>query len=86
MKGVAVSSGSACTSDSLEPSHVLLAMGVLPAIAQGSIRFSLGRDNTAEQVDYVLAELPGIIERLRAMSPFSEREPFTAEAGPRRRK
>ncbi len=86
MKGVAVSSGSACTSDFLEPSHVLLAMGVPPAIVQGSIRFSLGRDNTAEQVDYVLAELPAIIERLRAMSPFSEREPFTAEAGPRRRK
>jgi cysteine sulfinate desulfinase/cysteine desulfurase-like protein len=86
IKGVAVSSGSACTSDSLEPSHVLLAMGVPPAIAQGSIRFSLGRDNTAEQVDYVLAELPAIIERLRAMSPFSAKEPFMAEAGPRRRK
>jgi len=86
MKGVAVSSSSACTSDSLEPSHVLLAMGVPPAIAQGSIRFSLGRDNTAEQVDYVLAELPPIIERLRAMSPFSAKEPFAAEAGPRRRK
>jgi len=86
MKRVAVSSGSACTSDSLEPSHVLLAMGVPPAMAQGSIRFSLGRDNTAEQVDYVVAELPAIIERLRAMSPFSERESFMAEAGPRRRK
>jgi cysteine desulfurase len=86
MKGVAVSSGSACTSDSLEPSHVLLAMGVEPAIAQGSVRFSLGRDNTAEQVDHVLAELIPIIERLRAMSPFSAQEPFTAEAGPRGRK
>ena len=86
MKGVAVSSGSACTSDVLEPSHVLMAMGVPPAMAQGSVRFSLGRDNTAEQVDYVLAELPAIIERLRAMSPFSTKEPFTAEAGPRRRK
>jgi cysteine desulfurase len=83
---VAVSSGSACTSDSLEPSHVLLAMGVEPAIAQGSVRFSLGRDNTAEQVDHVLAELIPIIERLRAMSPFSAQEPFTAEAGPRGRK
>jgi cysteine desulfurase len=86
MKGVAVASGSACTSDSLEPSHVLLAMGVEPAIAQGSVRFSLGRDNTAEQVDHVLAELIPIIERLRAMSPFSAQEPFTAEAGPRGRK
>ncbi len=70
MKGVAVSTGSACTSDSLEPSHVLLAMGVPPVIAQGSIRFSLGRDNTTEQVDYVVATLPAIIEPLRAMSPF----------------
>lgn len=86
IKGVAVASGSACTSDSLEPSHVLLAMGVEPAIAQGSVRFSLGRDNTAEQVDHVLAELIPIIERLRAMSPFSAQEPFTAEAGPRGRK
>jgi len=86
MNGVAVSSGSACTSDALEPSHVLLAMGVPPAIAQGSVRFSLGRDNTAEQVDHVLAELIPIIERLRAMSPFSAQESFTAKAGPRRRK
>ena len=86
MKGTAVSSGSACTSDSLAPSHVLLAMGVPPAIAQGSVRFSLGRDNTVEQVDYVLAELAAIIERLRAMSPFSAQEPFTAETGPRGRK
>lgn len=86
LAGVAVSSGSACTSASLEPSHVLLEMGVHPAVAQGSIRFSLGRENDEEDVDYVLEELPPIVERLRAMSMFSERSPFPEEAGPRRRR
>ncbi len=70
MKGIAVASGSACTSGSLEPSHVLKAMGVDPAISQGSIRFSLGRDNTKEDIDYVLEVLPGVVSRLRAMSPL----------------
>jgi len=70
MEGVAVSSGSACTSGSLEPSHVLLAMGVPPGVAQGSVRFSLGRDNTEAEMDYVLEVLPGIVERLRAISPL----------------
>jgi cysteine desulfurase len=85
LAGVAVSSGSACTSADLSPSHVLLAMGVPPAVAQGSIRFGLGRENSEADVDYVLEKLPPIIERLRAMSMFSEQMPFPEEAGPRRR-
>ena len=85
LAGVAVSSGSACTSAELSPSHVLLAMGVRPAVAQGSIRFGLGRENSEADVDYVLEKLPPIIERLRAMSMFSEQVPFPEEAGPRRR-
>ena len=79
LAGVAVSSGSACTSASLEPSHVLLAMGVHPGVAQGSIRFSLGRENTQEDVDAVLEVLPGIVERLRAMSMFSPENPYPEE-------
>ena len=69
-KGVAVSTGSACTSGSLEPSHVLKAMGMDPALSHGSLRFSLGRDNTAEQMDYVVECLGEVVERLRQMSPL----------------
>ncbi|MFH1625069.1 MAG: aminotransferase class V-fold PLP-dependent enzyme, partial [Pseudomonadota bacterium] len=70
LEGIAVSSGSACTSGSLKPSHVLQAMAVPSATAQGSIRFSLGRDNTEEDVEYVIGVLPEIVNRLRAMSPL----------------
>lgn len=70
-KGVCASSGSACTSGSLEPSHVLLAMGIPPEDAHGSVRLTLGRENTDEDVDYVLEVLPPIVQRLREMSPFS---------------
>ena len=70
--GVAASSGSACTSASLEPSHVLMAMGVDAQRAHGSVRFTVGPDNTEEEIDYVLSILPGIIEKLRAMSPLAE--------------
>jgi len=69
-KDVAVSTGSACTSGSLEPSHVLDAMGMDPALAHGSLRFSLGRDNTREEIDYVIDCMGEIVERLRQMSPL----------------
>ena len=70
LRGIAGSSGSACTSGSLDPSHVLLAMGISHEIAHGSLRLSLGRDNTDEDVDYCLEVLPEIVARLRSMSPL----------------
>jgi cysteine desulfurase len=70
--GVAASSGSACTSGSLEPSHVLRAMGLPFTLTHGSIRFSLSRYNTQDEVDYVIKALPPIIERLRMITPFNE--------------
>lgn len=69
MEGVAASTGSACTSTSFEPSHVLKAIGLPQEMAQGSVRFTLGRITKAEEVDYVIGILPGIIEKLRALSP-----------------
>lgn len=67
-QGIGCSSGSACTSGTLEPSHVLLACGITPQLAHGSIRFSLGRDTTKEEMDYVLKCLPGIIKKLRKIA------------------
>jgi cysteine desulfurase len=68
--GICASSGSACTSGSLEPSHVLRAMGVPFTAAHGSIRFSLSTYNTEEEIDFIIEKLPPIIERLRELSPF----------------
>lgn len=68
-KGIAASSGSACTSGILEPSHVLTAMGVPPQLSHGSIRFSLGKETTEKDIDYVLQVLPEVINRLRKMAP-----------------
>lgn len=80
MKGVAASSGSACTSGSLEPSHVMGAMCVEITLAHSSTRFSLGRDNTEADVDYVLEILPPIVQRLREMSPlYNCKEPLSCE-------
>jgi len=73
LEGIAVASGSACSSGSLEPSHVLLAMGKPPEAAQSAVRFSLGWTNTAEDIDYVLAVLPPIVQRLRDLSPLYQR-------------
>ncbi len=70
MKGICCSSGSACTSASLDPSHVLLSIGLPHEIAHGSLRMSIGRYNTEEEIDEVLAVLPNIIQKLRKMSPL----------------
>ena len=72
MKGVAVSTGSACTSGATDPSHVLLAIGVPPRLAQGSLRFSFGRYNRKEEVEYVLDILPEIVERIRQITTLGE--------------
>jgi cysteine desulfurase len=69
-QGVAVTSGSACTSRALKASHVLIAMGISHELAQGSILFSFGLDNTAKDVDYVLEVMPPVVNRLRQMSPL----------------
>ncbi len=68
--GICASTGSACSSTSLEPSHVLLSIGVPVEIAHGSLRFSLSHDNTDEDVDYILETVPKVVERLRMMSPL----------------
>ena len=69
-KGIAVSSGSACSSDDLQASHVLLAMGIEPEFAHGTIRFAIGRYNTKEEIDYVIESVVQVIERLRSISPL----------------
>jgi len=69
-KGIRISSGSACSTKSLEPSHVLLALGRDHADAHGSLRISLGRFTQEQDIDHILKTLPPIVERLRSMSPF----------------
>jgi len=74
MYGVQVSSGSACTSKTLEPSHVLLAIGLAHEEAHGSLVFTMGKQNSEEDVDYVLEVLPDVVKRLRALSPLTPKE------------
>lgn len=73
LKGIAVSTGSACTSGTIEPSHVLTALGLDPDTALSSVRFSFGRDNTMDDVDYVMEHLPGVVARLREVSAITAR-------------
>jgi cysteine desulfurase len=73
MKGMYTASGSACSSKALKSSPVLLSLGVPTALAQGSIVFTLGQGNTEEDIDYALTEMPQIVEKLRAMSPFAQK-------------
>jgi cysteine desulfurase len=80
-QGVAVSSGSACTSKALKASHVLIAMGIPHELAQGSLLFSFGMDSTLEDVDYVLEVLPPIVDRLRQMSPLYSKFIKTSKGG-----
>ena len=74
MEGICVSTGSACTSGSMEPSHVLAALGLPPQLAQGTVRFSLGKDNTEDEIDEVIEKVPAIVEQMRAMSPEYKRK------------
>jgi cysteine desulfurase len=80
-KGIAVSSGSACTSRALKASHVLIAMGLSHEIAQGSILFTIGIDNTDQDMDYVLETMPPVVDRLRQMSPLYARFTKTSKGG-----
>ncbi|MFC1915721.1 cysteine desulfurase family protein [Chloroflexota bacterium] len=80
-KGIAVSSGSACTSRALKASHVLIAMGLPHELAQSSILFTLGIDNTDEDIDYVLEVMPTVVDRLRQMSPLYAKFTKTGEGG-----
>jgi cysteine desulfurase len=80
-KGVAVSSGSACTSRALKASHVLIAMGIPHELAQGSLLFSFGIDNTPEDIGYVLEVMPDIVDRLRQMSPLYAKFIKTTKGG-----
>jgi cysteine desulfurase len=80
LKGVAVSTGSACASGSHEPSHVLMAIGLPRDTGYGSLRFSFGKDNTKEDADYVLETLPAVVEKLRKLSPLAKKKQTAASA------
>ena len=71
-KGICASSGSACTSGSLDPNHVLLAIGLPHEVAHGSLRLSIGEYNTMEEIDHIIEVVPGVVEYLRSISPVWE--------------
>jgi len=73
-EGIAASTGSACSSKKLEPSHVLMAIGLNEVEAHGSLRLTLGRENTEEEISYVLEKVPAVVARLREMSPIWRKE------------
>ncbi len=79
LKGVAVSTGAACSSGAMEPSHVLIAMGLRPDQARASIRFSLGKQTVAEDIDYALALVSETVARLRELSPKYTKQAVSAE-------
>ena len=74
MEGICASTGSACSTGSLDPSHVLMAIGLSHEVAHGSLRLTLGRFNTEQDVDYILEKLPQVVDKLRAMSPVWNRD------------
>ncbi len=84
LKGIAVSTGSACTSGTLDPSHVLMAMGVDPVLAQGSLRFSLGAGNTEKEIDTTVECLVEAVEKLRKLSPLSSKKAGSKKANKRK--
>jgi cysteine desulfurase len=82
LHGIACSTGAACSSGAIEPSHVLLAIGLSEDAGRSSLRFSLGRTSTSEEIDRAIALIPGVVERLRALSPrFAAMPPATVGRG-----
>jgi cysteine desulfurase len=81
LKGIAVSTGAACSSGAIEPSHVLIAMGLTPDQARGSIRFSLGKTNTDEEVDFVVQKVPEVVTKLRELSPLWKKHSAVSQVG-----
>lgn len=81
MLGIATSTGSACSTGSLEPSHVLLAMGLRHEQAHGSLRVTLGRENNHEEASYFVDVLPGVVSKLREISPFNGDKPLGTDTG-----
>ena len=86
LKGLSVSTGAACSSGAIEPSHVLTAMGLSPDRARASIRFSLGKQNTAEDIDFALQLIPEVVTRLRELSPVYKKAASSQHSGEYRHK